>query len=50
LVALANFMRLSLLKAAHAGVGECRVAGNPVQLSAAIHGESGEVLDENKQI
>jgi hypothetical protein len=29
LVALANFMRLSLLKAAHAGVGEFRVAGNP---------------------
>jgi hypothetical protein len=28
-VALANFMRLSLLKAAHAGVGECHVAGNP---------------------
>jgi hypothetical protein len=29
LVALANFMRLSLLKAAHAAAGECRVAGNP---------------------
>jgi hypothetical protein len=29
LVALANFMRLSFLKAAQAGVGECRVAGNP---------------------
>jgi hypothetical protein len=29
LVALANFMRLSLLKAAHAGVGEWRVTGNP---------------------
>jgi hypothetical protein len=28
-VALANFMRLSLLKAAHAAVGECRIAGNP---------------------
>jgi hypothetical protein len=29
LVALANFMRLSLLKAAHAGVGECSITGNP---------------------
>jgi hypothetical protein len=29
LVALANFMRLSLLKASHAAVGECRIAGNP---------------------
>jgi hypothetical protein len=29
LVALANFMRLSLLKAAHVGVGECNVTGNP---------------------
>ena len=28
-VALASFMRLSLLKAAHVGAGECRVAGNP---------------------
>jgi hypothetical protein len=27
LVALANFMRLSLLKAAHVVAGECRVAG-----------------------
>ena len=27
LVALANFMRLSLLKAARVAVGECRVAG-----------------------
>ena len=26
---LASFMRLSLPKAAHTGVGECRVAGNP---------------------
>jgi hypothetical protein len=26
---LAHFMRLSLLKAAHAAVGECHVAGNP---------------------
>jgi hypothetical protein len=31
LVALANFMRLSLTKAAHVDVGECRVAGNPVR-------------------
>jgi hypothetical protein len=29
LVVLANFMRLSLLKAAHVAAGECRVAGNP---------------------
>jgi hypothetical protein len=29
LVALASLMRLSLLKAAHAAVGECHVAGNP---------------------
>jgi hypothetical protein len=29
LVALASFMRLSLMKAAHAGVGECSVTGNP---------------------
>jgi hypothetical protein len=29
LVALANFMRLSILKAAHAGVAECSVTGNP---------------------
>jgi hypothetical protein len=29
LVALANFMRLSLLKAAHVAAGEYRVAGNP---------------------
>src|SRR5271156_3571171 len=31
LVALAYLMRLSLLKAAHAAVGECHVAGNPGQ-------------------
>jgi hypothetical protein len=31
-VASANFMRLSLLKAALAAVGECRVAGNPGSL------------------
>ena len=29
LVALANFMRLSLMKAAHAAVGWRRVTGNP---------------------
>jgi hypothetical protein len=29
LVALANFMRLSLRKAARVGAGEGRVAGNP---------------------
>jgi hypothetical protein len=28
LVALANFMRLSILKAAHVDPGYCRVAGN----------------------
>jgi hypothetical protein len=28
-LALANFMRLSLLKAAHVAAGECSVAGNP---------------------
>jgi hypothetical protein len=28
-LALANFMRLSLLKVAHVVVGECRVTGNP---------------------
>jgi hypothetical protein len=31
-VALAIFMRLSLLKAAHAAASECRVAGNPSTL------------------
>ncbi len=29
LVALANFMRLSLRKAAHVAAGACRAAGNP---------------------
>jgi hypothetical protein len=37
LVALANFMRLSLLKAAHAAVGECHVAGNPGRPSYSAH-------------
>ena len=32
LVALASFMRLSLLKAAHVVAGERRVAGNPGSL------------------
>jgi hypothetical protein len=32
IVALANFTRLSLLKAVHAALGECRVAGNPGML------------------
>jgi len=32
LVALANFMRLSLRKAARVGTGEGRVAGNPGSL------------------
>jgi hypothetical protein len=27
----ANFMRLSIKKAALAGIGECRVAGNPAR-------------------
>ena len=31
-VALANFMRLSLMKAAPAGVCECSVTGNPGSL------------------
>jgi hypothetical protein len=31
LVALANFMRLSLMKAAHVDLGECSVAGNPLR-------------------
>jgi hypothetical protein len=37
LVALANLMRLSLLKAAHAAVGECHVAGNPGRPSCSTH-------------
>src|ERR1700733_13584554 len=37
LVALANLMRLSLLKAAHAAVGECRVAGNRGRPSSSTH-------------
>src|ERR1700678_3655681 len=37
LVALAHLMRLSLLKAAHAAVGECHVAGNPGQPSYSNH-------------
>jgi hypothetical protein len=28
---IANFMRLSAKKAAHVGIGECRVAGNPAR-------------------
>jgi hypothetical protein len=34
---LANFMRLSLLKAARAAVGECHVAGNPGRPSFSAH-------------
>jgi hypothetical protein len=30
-MAVANFMRLSVKKAAHVGIGECRVAGNPAR-------------------
>jgi hypothetical protein len=37
LVALAHLMRLSLLKAAHAAVGECHVAGNPGRPSCSTH-------------
>jgi hypothetical protein len=37
LVALAHLMRLSLLKAAHAAVGECHVAGNPGRPSFSTH-------------
>jgi hypothetical protein len=42
LVALAHIMRLSLLKAAHAAVGECHVAGNPGRPSFAAHVRFGE--------
>jgi len=41
LEALANFMRLSLLKAAHAGVAECSVAGNPGTLRSGWQSQSG---------
>ncbi len=37
LVALANLMRLSLLKAAQAALGECHVAGNPGCPSSSTH-------------
>ena len=37
LLALADFMRLSLLKAAHVVVGECRVAGNPGRPPFSAH-------------
>jgi hypothetical protein len=37
LVALAHLMRLSLLKAARAAVGECHVAGNPGRPSYSTH-------------
>jgi hypothetical protein len=47
LVALANLMRLSLLKAAHVAVGECPVAGNRGRpsFSAQVrsHGTPGQV-------
>jgi hypothetical protein len=36
-VALASFMRLSLLKAARVAVGECRAAGNPGRPSYSAH-------------
>jgi hypothetical protein len=39
-VALANFMRLSLRKAAHVDAGEGRVAGNPGPLRS--HGKPGQ--------
>jgi hypothetical protein len=42
LVALTNLMRLSLLKAAHVGVGECHVAGNPGRPSFSAHVRWGE--------
>jgi hypothetical protein len=46
-VALAHLMRLSSLKAAHAAVGECHVAGNPGRppYSAHVrsHGKPGQV-------
>src|SRR5271170_7496320 len=37
LVALASLMRLSLRKAAHVAVGECRVSGNPDRPSCSTH-------------
>jgi hypothetical protein len=37
LVALSSLMRLSLLKAAHVAVGECRVSGNPGRPSYSAH-------------
>jgi hypothetical protein len=37
LVALASLMRLSLLKAAHVAVGQCRVSGNPGRPSRSTH-------------
>jgi hypothetical protein len=37
LVALASLMRLSLLKAAHVAVGQCRVSGNPGRPSCSTH-------------
>jgi hypothetical protein len=40
LAALANFMRLSLPKAAHVAAGEWRVAGNPGTLG--FHGTPGQ--------
>jgi hypothetical protein len=42
LVALANLMRLSLLKAAHVDVGECHVAGNPGRPSFSAQVRLGE--------
>jgi hypothetical protein len=42
LLALANHMRLSLLKAAGVAVGECRVAGNPGRPSFSAQVRFGE--------
>jgi hypothetical protein len=42
LLALANLMRLFLLKAAHAVLDDCHVAGNPGRPSFSAHVRYGE--------
>ena len=42
LVVLTNFMRLSLLRAAHVAVGECRAAGNPGSLRSGYRLQLGQ--------
>jgi hypothetical protein len=41
---VAEFMRLSVKKAAHVGIGECRVAGNPGAPSSRLAGESDSLV------